>query len=200
MSRNISREEALLQAAEKIRKQKEKEAQEDQAFYERITSGVQWLAFKIVVAVCLLILVVTTVDRFSDGETKKLTQNDWHVDRDWEWTWHKVLDVQGAMFAPELSNWSDRDETTMELIYSPILHTPKKLTYDLKKDGIVIRNHVEYRQHSFFSWFPELQIFLLIPLFTFLFKRQKPWFNFARIFSMFVILPGALLVVYFALT
>jgi hypothetical protein len=50
-----------------------------------------------------------------------------------------------------------------------------------------------------FNWFPAFQLFLLIPLLTFIFKRQKPWFNFARIASMVIVFPGMLMVIFFTL-
>lgn len=195
MTRNLNREEALRIAAEKVRLKKEKEAREDKEFYERITSGRPWLLFKAVVVFCTLLALVTTFEMFVDGPTKKLTEEEWKIDRNWEWTWHKVLDVEGYMFAPELKDWSGRVENSLAITYSPVFRTGKKLVFDVKVDESTTRRHVEIRQRSVFNWFPAFQLFLLIPLITFLFKRQSPWFNFARIASLVFVLPGALLVI-----
>jgi len=199
MTRNINREEALRIAAETMRKKKEKEEREEKEFYERITSGKQWLFFKIVVVFCTLMALVTTFETFVDGPTKKLTEKDWKIDRDWEYTWHKVLDVEGYMFTPEFGDWYDRKENSLEIIYSPIFRTGKKLSYDIKTTESGIRKHEEIRQMSIFTWFPLFQIVLLIPLITFIFRRQSAWFNFARVASLILVFPGMLLVIYFTL-
>lgn len=195
MSREIDREEIMRIAAERMRLKKEKEAQEEKAFYERITSGWQWLLFKVIVAFCTLMFVVSIVETFVDGPTKKLTENDWKIDRNWEYTWHKVLDVKGYTFMPELTHWNDRKENGLSLTYSPIFRTGKRLNYIVVEDGGTTRIQSEIRDFSIFTWFPFFQILLLIPLATFIFKRQAPWFNFARIASMIIVFPGTLLVI-----
>lgn len=199
MSRNINREEALRIAAERIRKKKEIEEREDKEFYERITSGTPWILFKTAVIFCTLMALVTTFEIFVDGPTKKLTEKDWKIDRNWEWTWHKVLDVEGYMFSPTIGDWGNRVENSLEITYTPIFRTGKKLNFDIEVDESTTRRHEEIRQRSIFTWFPALQIFMLIPLITFIFKRQSPWFNFARIVSLVFVFPGTLLVIYFTL-
>ncbi|MNJ91803.1 hypothetical protein D3C87_94580 [compost metagenome] len=199
MTRNLDREEAMRIAAETMRRKKEKEAREDKEFYERITSGPQWFIFKTVVVFCTLMAVVTTFEVFVDGPTKKLSEKAWKINRDWEWTWHKVLDVEGYMFTPELKDWSDRVENTLKMTYSPVFRTGKKLSFDVKVDESGIRRHEQIRDRSIFTWFPAFQILLLIPLITYIFKRQSPWFNFARVVSFVIVLPGTLLVMYFSL-
>ena len=200
MTRNTNRQETFRIAAEKMRQKKEKEEREEKEFYERITSGTPWLIFKSIVIFCTLIALAATFDVFVDGPSKKLTEKDWKINREWEWTWHKILDVEGYMFTPELGNWSDHVENSLEIIYSPIFRTGKKLRYDVEvSESIIIKGQEEIRQRSIFTWFPAFQIFLLIPLATFIFKRQKPWFSFARIVSLFLVFPGTLFAIYYAI-
>jgi len=194
--RDIDRQESFRLAAEKMRLKKEKEVREENEFYERITSGKPWFFFKAVMIFCTLILLVTTIDFFVDGTTKKLTEEDCKIDRDWEYTWHKVLDVEGYMFTPHFNDWYDHVESSLTLTYSPIFRTGKKLSYDIQSKDSSLRRHEEIRQNSIFTWFPAFQILLLIPLLTFLFKRQSAWFNFARIASLVFVFPGTLLVIY----
>lgn len=73
MARNTNREESYRIAAEKMRLKKEKEEREDKEFYKRITSGTSWLFFKVVVVLCTLMALVTTIEEVVDGSTKKLT-------------------------------------------------------------------------------------------------------------------------------
>lgn len=195
----MSREESMRIAAEKIRLKREREAREEKEMYERITSGLQWLFFKIAVAFCTVMFVVSTIEYFVDGPSKKLTEKSWKIDRDWDYPWHKVLNVEGYLFWPPLEDWSNRVENTLEITYSPIFKTGKKLCFTIKKNEFITYRHEEIRQMSVFTWFPAFQIFLLIPLFTFIFKRQKPWFNFLRIATFVIILPGTLMVIFLPL-
>lgn len=199
MARDINQQESMRIAAERMRQKKQKEEREDREFYERITSGMQWFIFKTVVVFCTLMLLVSTFEVFVDGPTKKLTEKSWKIDRDWEYTWHKVLDVEGYMFTPTLDDWSDRVENSLEMTYSPVFRTGKKLSYAIKVNESILGRHEEIRQNSIFTWFPLFQFFLLIPLITFIFKRQSPWFNFARIVSLVFVFPGTLMVIYFSL-
>ncbi len=196
---NIDREEALRIAAERRRQQKEKEEREEREFYERITTGTPWLLFKAVVVFCTLMAVITTIEYFVDGPTKKIGQDEWEFNQEWDWQRHKIVDVDGYTFAPEYKNWSDEASETFELTYSPIFRTGKKLSYDLNIDENRTRRHTQGRFRSVFDWFPGLQILLLVPLLTFLFKRQSPWFNFARIASLVLIFPATLLVIFFTM-
>ena len=199
MSRNINQQESMRIAAERMRQKKEKEEREDREFYERITSGKQWFIFKAVVVFCTLMFLVSIFEVFVDGPTKKLTEKSWKIDRDWEYTWHKVLDVEGYMFTPTIADWSERAENSLEITYSPIFRTGKKLSYDIEENKTIIRRQEEIRQESIFTWFPAFQLFLLIPLITFIFKRQSAWFNFARIASLVFVFPGTLLVIFLAM-
>ena len=199
MDRNLSRQESFRIAKEKMQNKKEQEEREDKEFYERITSGVPWLFFRAIVVFCTLILLISSYDVFVDGPTKELTEESWKIDSNWEYRRHTVLDVEGYMFAPEYGDWFDRVENSLDITYSPIFRVGKKLSYDIKDNETTIRRHVEIRSRSIFTWFPEFQIFLLIPLLTFIFRRQSTWFNFARITSMILVFPGTLMAVYFAI-
>ena len=198
MSRNLNREESYRIAAEKMRLKKEKEEREDNEYYERITSGTPWLIFKAVVVFCALMLVISTFDYFVDGPTKKLSAKSWKIDRSWEYTWHRVLDVEGCMFTPTLGDWMDRIESSTKITYSPIFRTVKKISFYSKTRNRV-KKVVEIRQRSIFTWFPAFQLFLMIPIFTYFFKRKAPWFSFARLISLAFVLPGTLFVIYFTL-
>lgn len=199
MTRNINREESLRLAAEKLRLKKEKEEREDKEFYERITSGKQWFFFKVIVIFTALMALITLIEVLFDGPSKKLTENSWKIDQNWRYEGHAVLDIEGYMFTPQYFDWGTHVENTIELIYTPIFQTGKKLSYQSIANGDEIIRHVEIRQRSIFTWFPLLQIFLLIPLFTFIFKRQSAWFNFARIVSFVFVLPGTLIVIFYAI-
>jgi hypothetical protein len=182
-----------------MRLKKEKEEREENEFYARITSGKQWLIFKIIVVFCTLIFVISTIEQFVDGPTKKLTDESYGIDKNWEYRWHVVLNAEGYLFTPHYSDWGEIAENSVEMVYSPIFRVGKKLSYDIIESDSSIRSHQELRFRSVFSWFPEFQILLLIPLLTFIFKRQKPWFNFARITAMVLVFPGTLIIILFGI-
>ena len=195
----MNQQEKMLIAAERMRLKREKEQREENEFYQRITTGWQWLLFKIVVGLCTAMVVVSTTEVLVDGPTKKISEQACKIDRDWEYTWHKVLDIEGCMFSPYIVDWSNRKESSLKMTYSPIFRSPKKLSFSAQLNETTTKEVVEMRQMSMFNWFPAFQLFLLIPLLTFIFKRQKPWFNFARIASMVIIFPGMLMVIFFTL-
>ncbi len=199
MTRNRNREESLRIAAEKVRQKKEKEQRENDEFYERITSGTPWFLFKAVVVFCTIMAIITTIEHLVDGPTKKLTESSWEVNRDWDYTGHVVLDVEGYMFTPTYLSWWDQLEKSLEITYSPIFRTGKRLNYDSIYDETEVKSYEEIRKRSIFNWFPLFQLFLLIPLITFIFKRQTPMFNFARIASFVFVFPGTLLVIFFTM-
>lgn len=196
---NLNHDEKMRIVVEKMRLKRENEAREEKEFYQRITSGWQWVTFKIIVVFCSLMLIITTIDVFFDGPTKKIAPNAWEYNRNWEYTWHRVLNVEDCMFTPTLADWSDRIENSLTMTYSPIFQTPKKLNFQVKNYENIIKQQVEIRQMSIFNWFPFYQIILLIPFLTYIFRRQSAWFNFARIASMIIVFPGTLMIIFFSL-
>ncbi len=196
---HYNREEALRIAAERRRKQKEEEERKENEYFEKITSGTPWLLFKVVVAFCTLMFLITTIDTLVDGPTKKISENEWRIDRQLYLTGHQSVIVESALFVPSFANWMGHIDDSFEVTYSPILGTPKKISYDREvQEGVIVRN-TEMRRRSMFNWFPFLQILMLIPLFTFIFKRKQIWFTFARGTSFFLVAPASLLILIYTL-
>lgn len=199
MSRNIDREESLRIAAQRLQMKKEREEREEKEFYKHITSGKPWLMFRLIVLFCTSLAILTTIDQLVDGPTKKIAEDEWKIDRNWEWTWHKIVEVEGYTFAPELKDWLGRVENSMSLVYSPIFHAGKKLSYKIEEDNSRVRKHEEIRWRSIFAWFPTLQLLLLLPLIPYFFKQERAWFNFARLASMYFVFPLSILLILVAL-
>lgn len=199
MSRNLNREEYLRVKAEQIRLKKEKEALEERAIYERATTGLWWLSFKIVVVVSTFMAVATLVDHLFDGRIHKLDEQSWKIDQDWSYPGHSVVNIDGYLFTPDYYHWAPHVENTIQLTRTPIFRTGKKLTFDTKVNGNQIVQHTELRWRSIFDWFPFVQIMFFIPLVTFIFKQQSPWFNLGRIISYTVVIPCAFAIYFYAL-
>ena len=191
---NYSREEALLIAAERLRRKEEEEKLKENQYYEKITTGKPWFLFKIVVAFCTLMIVITTIEIYVDGETKKLTENEWKIDRELYLFGHQSVKVGDYLFAPPLKKWFGHVDNSFNITYTPIFGTGKRLSYDLEINEYTTIRSDTIRQRSIFTWFPFLQIIMLIPLLTFFYKRQKPLFNFARVASIVIVFPGTLMI------
>ena len=151
---NRDRNEALRAAAEKVKKQKEEEKRKEKEYFERVTSGPSWMLFKVVVVFCTLMAILTTIETFVDGETRKLDDSEWRVDRELYVLYHQSVKVGDDLFVPHLDNWIKYIEGTFEITYSPIFRTGKKLSYDLKVGANEIRRHEVIRRRSVFTWFP----------------------------------------------
>jgi len=199
MSRDTDRAEYYRSVAEKVRLKKEQEEREEREFYERITSGPWWLFFKAAVVICSFLAVGTLIDHVFDGPTKKLDEKAWKVDPDWIYPGHAVINVEGYLFMPDYFDWYTHIENSIQMTYSPIFRTGKKLNYKSIVNGDEVVQHTQIRSRSTFNWFPFVQIFLFIPLVTYLLRRQNPWFNFARIISLVFVFPGSLIIYFFTL-
>lgn len=194
------RQEALKKAAENLRRQKENEAREEKEYFEKITSGTPWLFFKILVAFCTLMILCTTIDVFVDGHSKKLGENEWKIDRNLYMRGHQSISVDDHLFIASFREWNGHIDNSLIVTYSPIFQTEKKLRFTQEvSEGVEIQHEV-LRRRSIFTWFPFVQLFLLIPLLTFIFKAQKPLFAFARGASLFLVLPTTLVLLFFLLT
>mgnify|MGYP007061000791 CR=1 FL=1 len=199
MANQTNRDEYYRMKAEQVRKKREKEEQEEQAFFERITSGAWWISFKIMVVICTFMAVATLIDHLVDGPTKSITEKDWKIKSGWTYRGHAVLDVKGYMFTPDYYAWYTHVENSMKLTYSPIFRTAKKLTFETVYNKTEIEEYTQWRSRSTFNWFPWVQIYLMIPFFTFIFKRKNHWFNLARVVSYVFVLPGAVMIYFFTL-
>lgn len=199
MPRPYSREESLRIAKEKVRRQKEEEARRERQYYENLTTGKYWILFIITVVICTSMAVITTIETLVDGKTEKLDDTEWRIDRELYMTWHQSIKVDDYLFIPHFDDWFNHVDGTFEITYTPIFQTGKKLSYDMEETEHSVRRHTELRVRSIFTWFPYLQILMLIPLVTLFLKTQKPWFKFALVASIVIVLPGTLMITFISL-
>ncbi|MCB9222764.1 MAG: hypothetical protein H6582_01200 [Crocinitomicaceae bacterium] len=195
---------AIAKAAERVRQEKEAEKERDAAYYQKITSGNRWLFFKGIVVFTTLMLILTTYDTFVMGPTEKISPSEWEMNRELYRINYQSIWVHGhALFTPHLEDWIGHLEEGFEVTYTPIFHDEKILSflqvpYTTEGNAAPIRHYV-WRDRSIYNWFPLFQIMLLIPLLTFLLRRPKPWFNYLRMASMVLILPGTIFILIYIL-
>lgn len=195
----FDQKEAMRKAALKLQQQKEEEERKDREYFERITTGRPWLIFKIGVAFCTLMLILTSIDIYVDGKSKKLKEGEWRIDRELYMNGHQSIKVGNALFIAPFEIWFGHIDDSFEITYSLIFQTGKKLAYNQEvSEGAVVRHEV-IRRRSIFTWFPFLQIAMVIPLLVFIFKRKKPWFRFARTMSLLIITPMSFIILMYLL-
>ncbi len=195
---------AMAKAAEKLRNQKIEEVKKEAEHYETITSNGGWTYFKIGMVFCLLFLIAITVDTFVVGDKVKIENQEWEIDHEWRSSTHAIVKVGGAQFMVWYQDWAGFIPNSFEVTRSPILRDEQILWF--MQDPYTYGDEVKEpelkfgtRTRSVFNWFPYIQLALMIPLFTFLFKRPQQWFVFSRMLSMFLIIPGTLLMLFWVL-
>ena len=189
-----NRVEALKIAAEKVRRQAEEEKRKEDEYFDRITSGTPWFFFKAVVGFCTVVLLITMIEIVVDGNTQKLTSDEWKIDRELYMTGHQSIKVGDYLFVAPFKSWLGHMDDSFEITYSPFFKTAKKLSYNQEISENNIKRQEVIRRRSIFTWFPFFQILMLIPLLTYIFKRKNTLFNFSRIVSMFVVFPVTILI------
>jgi hypothetical protein len=198
---NQSRQEHLKRAAEQIKKAKEFEAVKEKEYYEKITGGTRWKIFTFFTFFCVLLALLTTFDTFVDGKTVKLSQGEFKFERslysiDYQSVWVNDDDL----FLVHFKDLQDKDLNTFEVTESFIFRDYKYLSfiqaYEDSVTPLTRKRKYASKRISIYDWFPLTQVLLLLPLFVFLYKRQKPWFNFAQMACFILIFPGSLVLLY----
>lgn len=190
----------LAKTAERIKKAREAELIKEKEFYTKITSGTSWLWFKIGTAFCILMVILTTYDTFFDGETKPISQNEYNFNRELYAIGYQSVWVDENLFIVPIESMIGMDMNSFQVTYSPIFGDPKFLSfasyYEDTKTPLEKRIQVAQKRISIYEWFPLAQIMLLLPLLVIIFKRQKAWFNFARVGCFILLFPGSILLLF----
>lgn len=192
------RKEHLRKVAEKLKQERELEAQKDREYYEKITSGTRWMIFKIGMVFCILLAIVTTIDTFVDGKTEKLHQDQFVFDRSLgAWDYQSVWVNENDIFLVHFSDMVGMNLNTFELTKSFITGDNKYISFIQEYEDSVTpmtRTRIKAQKRvSIYEWFPFVQVLLLLPLLVFLFRKQKPWFKFAQFASLLLIMPGSVI-------
>ncbi len=188
----------LTKAAEKLQKQKDDDAQKDNEYYQRITTGNPWRIFTIGTFISLLLGILFTIDIFVDGETFTLTEDDYEYERIINMKIDPIVIVGEDNFNPDYVDFISVDYSSFSITKSSFFGNSKYISFDAHTLDIRERFYAS-ANGSIYNTFPYLQIMLLIPLFVLLFKRQKPWFKFMRHLCLLLIFPGSLLILIFQL-
>lgn len=198
---NKTRQEHLKRAAEQIRKAKEREVVKEKEYYEKITSGTRWMIYKVFTFFCVLLAVLTTIDTFTDGKVVRLSPEQFRFDRSLGALNHQSIWVnENDLFLVHFRDLKGMNLETFEVTESFIFEDNKYLSFLQEYEDSVTpmtrtRIYVPKRI-SIYDWFPLTQVFLLVPLLVLLFKRQKPWFNFAQMACFILLFPGSLVLLY----
>ncbi|MFT5822778.1 MAG: hypothetical protein ACI8ZM_004035 [Crocinitomix sp.] len=198
---NPNRQEHLKRAAEQIKKAKEFEAIKEQEYYEKITGGTRWKIFTFLAYFCVLLALLTSIDTFVDGKTVKLREGDFRFDRSLgAMNYQSIWVNENDLFLVHFQDLQGKLLNTFEVTESFIFGDNKYLSFIQEYEDTVTpltrtRKYASKRV-SIYDWFPLTQVFLFVPLLVLLFKRRKPWFNFAQMACFILIYPGSLILLY----
>ncbi len=186
MAKQLSQKEKMELIKEKMRAKKEQEKIDDQAYYQKISTGLLWNIFTFFTFFCLLTSILLTIDQYSDGKTTNYPLGSYLYDQG------GIL-IEDEYYAPYYVDLQGFDENSFRVTKSSIFGDPKYLSFDSvhgdTRNDPIRKTFQTFRYNSVYEFFPFIHIFLLIPLIVFIFK--KPWagFNFARLFCFFAVFP-----------
>lgn len=198
MNQFDKRKEHLARAAAMLLKKKEDDAIAEQKYYERVSSGNSRLIFRIGVVFCLLLNVLITVDYFVDGSTTDLPVGSYQFDRPLYSKTNTVVWVGDDIFTPYYKDFVSVDYSSFKLTQSFIFNKAKYISFIGHTLGTPERFRA-YERISIFDAYPWVQLLLLIPLLVWIFKRKSSFFNFMRMACLFLIYPGAFIILIFLL-
>ena len=193
---------------ERLKKMKERaeqlkvEAKEKELeYFNQLTSGTGWKTFKGGMIFCALLMILTTIDTLVDGKKRKVGKQEYKFNRELYAIDYQSVWVEDALFAVHFQDLFGFDETSFELVYSSVFQQPKKLLFDQEasasSDSASPRKRSAMRALNIYTWFPYLQIVLLIPLLLYIFKRPTAIFTFVRMLCLILLYPSAILLLGF---
>ncbi len=192
------RKEHLARAAAMLQKKKEEDAIAEQRYYDRITTGTPWLVFRIGVIFCLLLNVLITIDYFVDGPTSNLPVGTYEFDRPLYGKTNTIVWVGDDIFTPYYKDFVSVDYASFQLTQSYLFNKAKYISFIGHTMGEPERFKA-YERISIFDSFPLAQLLLMIPFLVWMLKRKSPFFNFMRMACLFLIFPGAVIILVFLL-
>ena len=194
----VERLKKMKERAEQLKiEAKEKELE----YFKQLTSGTWWNVFKGGMIFCVLLMILTTVDTLVDGKTRKVGEHEYEFNRELYAIDYQSIWVENALFGVHFQDLFGFDETSFELVYSSVFQQPKKLTFTQKaaassENGLPTRRSA-IRALNIYTWFPYLQIALLIPVLVYFFKRPTAIFTFLRMLCLVLLYPCAILLLGF---
>ena len=194
-----STHERLKIKAQKLRLEKLKAQAQEDAYYKKMTTGLNWTIFTILTFFCLILNILITIDTFVD--TNKLEPvESYSFDRSIYAIGYQSVVIDGNLFMPAIQDLAGFEASSFKVEISPIFRIPKYFHFD-KIDTYSAAepfkvHHRVLQEQSIYNYFPYLQIALILPLLVFLFKEQEPWFKFSRLACLLLIFPGSLLILF----
>lgn len=177
-----------MKAAKKIEEKKRKE--EDEAYYQKVSTGKQWLIFQIGAVLCALFSVVLFIDTKIEGKTKALPVGTYSQDGVTHERVSAAVWVDGDIYLAHYADFVSVDYDSFSITYSALFNTAKYVSYDAHTLG----DRERFRAWKYFSIYHYtyiLQLLLLIPLLVVLYKRPNAAFVFTRKISVYFIFPAS---------
>ncbi|WP_066759626.1 J domain-containing protein [Crocinitomix algicola] len=198
------RAEKIKKAQERYHKMRNTEQKKDEAYFNKITTGLTWKFFKILAIYTAVFSILLTADFFLTGEKKAIPKIETYG------YLPKVLELEGELFQiPREEYWIGyfppiqlkysyffKDLKSVEVLdFHPDIYTMQRPS-DRRNKYRLFEQFEATEFHSYASvyyLFPYFQIMLFLPLFIFWYKKPNINFVLGRLFSLYVIFPVALI-------
>ncbi len=195
-----ARQEKFQQAKERFKRMRDSEKEKDALYYEKITTGWRWKAFRGLAIYSLIFGLLLTADYFVTGRKRAIP----------EFTAYsflpKTIEIDGELFQITESRFWENDFPPIQLNYGLFFKDLKSISIidepiDVNKNtwpsdhSIRSKLFANYEFQEFYSYgsvyyiFPFLQICLLIPVLLLKFKRPTINFSIGRLVALWIIFP-----------
>ncbi|MEX1001152.1 MAG: hypothetical protein WDZ35_03475 [Crocinitomicaceae bacterium] len=189
----------MREAAERIKKEKELEAQRDLEDYQNLLKSGKWKIFIGLMVFCAIMSILVGVDSLAATSKEKVPYEKVEF-------YSGNMRVNGSYYLPQTGQLGDFQENSFFFKQTLIFKEPKFLCWhreEWQADDNAPKKYVQectVKRISIFEWFPFLSIGLLVPLFVVLFKRPQPLFKFSRYLCWLIVYPGSLLLFFHLIT
>lgn len=202
------RKEKVQEARARYYSQQHRERAKDMAYYSSLTSGWKWNAYKFGSIICIILALLLTIDHFTTGEQLKVSRIDGYG------IMNETIRIEDGIYVipPEIKWFGE---------YPPFIKNKTRIFEEVKSismmsniDFIIVKSAMKKRkgslllfeqfdltelrkQNSRFTYFPIMQLILIVPFIVVLFKRPNFRFVTWRIVSIYSAFPLGFYVLFF---
>ena len=194
------RKESIYQARERYRQMQANEKEKDAEYFQRITSGWQWKAFRIMAYYSLFFAITLSLDFFISGDTKAVPKVEHYS------FLPNTITLEGEIFEVDIHYYWEQHFPPVQVNYGLFYKDPKSISIIDEPINVHLNEHPadkmirynlfeNYPSTEFYSYasvyyvFPYFHLFLLVPALLVIFKRPTLNFAIGRLVTLWVIYP-----------
>lgn len=202
------RREKVKVAKARYAAQQKRESAKDLAYFKQLTSGWKWKAYKIASYICLSLAILLMIDHFTVGEQSFVDRIDSYGHM------NQTIELKGETFViPDNVPWIGRfppmmksktiifkETKSIQFLSAKDFITLEFLNNTKKKSLLLFEQFplvISMKANSRFSYYPLMQLILIIPFFIYKFKRPTFQFVTWRLLSIYICFPLGFYVLFF---